>query len=397
MANEHIGRLVQFGLGEETVASGTAAAPVGWLKKVQATLMPMADNVDNDASIGTIGARLSVEKTRLHSAVAFQGPAHYNDMGYMLKAAFGSDTLTVPCTLGGVAGGTPAVGDSVSIAAPAMTGTIKYIAEGVTYIEVTGGTFDSTSNTQSMTDGTWTATVSGVDDAVFAHVFERVNTNNHTSFTLYGYDPVDPQRTTYGMLNTLDLEFASEALVSLSGEFIARKVADDATGSTPSYDVSDEPFIGRQTAVKFASSVSGLDGASAEALRTASVSIAKNVTNFHAIGSDEDASLHNQQFDVAGSFEGLFNSLDYQNFDQNGTSRAMRFYVNATDFTLGTGSVTPKLLIDFTEVDFVDFGKSEDANGVTTQTLGYRLNEVVDSGTSQVCVAVLTNTKATAY
>lgn len=393
---EHIGRLVQFGLGTETVASGTPVAPSAWLKKVTGTLMPMADNVDDEASIGTIGPRLSVQKTRKHSVLSFSGTAHFNDLGHLLKPTFGSAVLTVPCALGGIAGGTPAVGDTVSIVDPAMTGVIEYIAEGFYFIRVTGGTFNATSNTETLTNGTWTATVSGVDNAVFGHIFKRLNNNNHPSSTLYGYDPVDPQRATYGMMNNFNLEFASEALLAVSGDFLARKILDDATGSTPSYDVNDRPFIGRQTAVKFASTVSALDSASSEDLRTASVSVAKNVTNFHAIGSDEDASLHNQQFDVTGTFEALFNSLDYQNFDQDNTSRAMRFYVNATDFTIGASS-TPKLLLDFSNVNFVDFGKSDDANGLATQTLGYRVNEVLDTATSQVVVAVLVNSRTTAY
>jgi len=394
MANEHIGRLRQIGFSFETTP-GTGVAPAVWLEKVTGALIPVTDTVENTSSKGTIGARVRTQKVRKSTKLPFSGFARTTDLGYLLKALFGSVTLTVPCTLSGVAGGTPAVGDSVSIASPAMTGTIKYIAEGVYHIKILTGAFTASSNATTMTNGTWTATVGGIDNAIFSHVFERAENNNHPAATLYGYDPVDPQKSTYNLLSNLEINIASDNIIEISGEFEGQKIEDDATGSTPSY-VDQFDFIGRQTTVKLGDAISDLDAATAAEMSRFKISVAKNLAKFQRLGSDEDTSIHNQQWDMMGDFDALFNSLTFRDYDINNTAKAMRVYVNASDFVIGTAG-SPKLLIDISEAQFKEFTVPDGNDELLRQTLGYVQNEKADDDTSLVVVAVLTNDKSTTY
>lgn len=397
MSNEeHIGRLLQIGFGDE-VTPGVGVSPTRWIKKVTGILLPEVTTVDNESTIGTIGSRTNSEKTKSMTKFPFSGVAHTEDIGYFLKSVYGSATLTVPCTFSGVAGGTPAVGDSVSIVSPAMTGTIKYIAEGVYHIEVLTGAFTSASNTQTITDGVWTATVGGIDNLIFSHVFERLNNNCHPSKTIYAYDPVDPQRATYGMIDTFEMEMAAGELVSISGEFKAQQIEDDATGSTPSYDESEYNFIARQTQVKIGANISALDGATAEKLSRFKVSFSKNLLDFQAINGTVDIdAIFNQNWDVTGDFDALFNSLVLRDYDLDNSQLALRVLLNATDFTIGSAG-NPSLLFDFSEVGFRDWTSTDDNNALREQTLGFAQNEKTDSATSMIVVAVLTNTHSTAY
>lgn len=394
MANEHIGRRTQIGFGFE-VTAGTPVAPAVWFEKVTGALIPMTETVENNSSRGTIGNRVGIQKTKKSTKLAFGGYAKTIDLGYFLKALFGSVTLVVPCTLSGVSGGTPAVGDSVSVASPAMTGTIKYIAEGVYYVKVLTGAFTSSSNTQTLTDGTWTATIGGIDNAVFGHVFERAENNNHPAATVYGYDPVDPQKATYHMLSSFELNLAADNIIEVSGEFEGQKIEDDATGSVPAY-VDQFDFLGRQATVKIGNTISSLDAASAASMSRIKLSVAKNLAGFQRLGSDENTSIHNQQWDMMGDFDALYNSLTLRDYDLDNTKKALRIYINASDFIIGSAG-TPKLLIDISEAQFKDFSMPDDNDTLKKQTLGYVQNEKADDDTSLTVVAVLVNDKATTY
>ena len=390
MANEHIGRLQKVGLAKETTP-GTGVAPSVWLPQMSVEFKPISEKAIDNSAYGVIDEVFDSQTVKNMTEISLQGIFRDTNLGLLLYAAMGSTTVTVPCTLSGISGGTPAIGDSVSIVSPAMTGTIKYIANSTYYIEVLTGAFTESSNTQSMTDGTWTATVGGVDNSIFTHMFERANNNNHPSLTLTASDPVDPVRSAYAMVDSLELEVTNNNFMTFAASLKGKKL--EAASGSPSYS-TDNPFLGKFASVKFGDLTSDLDGASASELSRLKININKNVTDYQALGSDDVDSLHNQQFNVSGDLDALFNSETFRDYMLNSTKKACRLELANTDVTIGSAG-NPELLIDMARQSFRDWGSSGENNGLRTQTMGFDGEFSVSDAFT--IVMLLTNTQSTAY
>ncbi len=390
MANEHIGRLEQIGLGLESTP-GTGVAPTIWLPKVSAEFNPVSEKAIDDSAYGVIDEVFDSVTVKNMTEINFQGIFRDTNLGLLLFATMGLTFVTVEIELGSITGGTPAVGDLVSIVSPAMTGNLRYIAGGKYYIEVLTGGMLETSNAQDMTDGTWTGTVSAIDDDVYTHVFKRLNTNNPPSLSVTGHDPVDIIRVAYGIVDSLEIEVATANFVTYNASLKGKKL--EATTGTPVY-TADNAFLGKQATVKFNATFAGLDGASAVELSRMKVNINKNVIDYQALGSDDVDSLHNQQFNVSGDLEALFNSETFRDYMIDSTKQACRIEVTNTDVTIGTTG-NPKLQIDMVRQSFKDWGRSTDNNGLVTQSMGF--DGEFDVTEAQTITLLLTNAQATAY
>lgn len=390
MANEHIGRLEQIGLGLESTP-GTGVAPTVWLPKVSAEFNPVSEKAVDDSAYGVIDEVFDSITVKNMTEINFQGIFRDTNLGLLLFATMGLTYVTVELTLSGISGGTPAVGDSVSVVSPAMTGTLRYIAGGKYYVEVATGTLLETSNTETLTDGVWSGTISLIDDDVYTHVFSRLNTNNPPALSVTGHDPVDIIRATYGIVDSLEIEAATANFVTYNATLKAKKI--EATTGTPVY-TADNAFLGKQSTVKFNATFAGLDGASAVELSRIKVNINKNVIDYQALGSDDVDSLHNQQFNVSGDLEALFNSETFRDYMIDSTKQAMRIEITNTDVTIGT-SGNPKLQIDVARQSFKDWGRSTDNNGLVTQSMGF--DGEFDVSEAMTVTILLTNAQATAY
>lgn len=390
MANEQIGRLQKIGLGRESTP-GTGVAASVWLPKVSADFKPVSEKAVDSSAYGVIDEVYDSQTVKNMTEITLQGMLRDQNVGLLLLAAMGGVYKTVRATFSGVAGGTPAIGDNVSIVDPAMTGTIRYIANGFYYIQVLTGTFTASSNTETMTDGVWTATVGGVDNAIFTHIFYRVNTNNHQSLTVISDDPVSPIRSEYAMMDNLELEVAANSYLTFAATLKGKKL--ETTAPSPSF-VADNPFLGKFCTVKFADTTAGLTAASASELSRIKIAIKKNVTDYQAMGSDDVSSLHNQQFNVSGDLDALFNATTYRDYMLASTKKACRIRLVNTDVTIGSAG-NPELMIDLARQSFRDWGSSSENNSLRTQTLGFDGEfSVSDAFTT---IILLTNTKSAAY
>lgn len=390
MANEHIGRLQKVGLAKETTP-GTGVAPTVWVPQMSIDFKPVSEKALDNSAYGVIDEVYDSQTVKNMTEMTLQGIIRDINLGLLLYAAMGSTTVTVRCTLAGIAGGTPAIGDSVSIVSPAMTGTIKYIANNYYYIEVLTGAFNASSNTQSMTDGTWTGTVGGVDNAIFTHIFERLNTNNHPSLTVTASDPVDPIRSAYAMVDSLEIEASNNNFATFSSVLKGKKLE---AGSGAATYAADNPFLGKFASVKFAAATSGLDAAVASELSRFKLNINKNVTDYQKLGSDDVNSLHNQQFNISGDLDALYNSETFRDYMLDSTKRACRLSMINTDVTIGSAG-NPELLIDMARQSFRDWGSSSDNNGLRTQSMGFDGEFSVSDAFT--LIILLTNTQSTAY
>jgi hypothetical protein len=160
------------------------------------------------------------------------------------------------------------------------------------WVSTTSGTLV---NGDTVTNGTWTATA-GVTATAAAkgHFFERANTNNHQTFTLYDDDPVAAAKAVYSMINTFEISTEVGDYAKFTAEFRGKQM-ESTSGLSPSY--SDEnPFLAKDAFVYFAANEAGLNAATAQCMQNFRLAINKNLTDIQCFGSQDIDSLHNQQF-----------------------------------------------------------------------------------------------------
>lgn len=390
MANEHIARLQSIGLGKETTA-GTAVAATDWIPKMKGVFTPVVTKAKDESAYGTIDQLRDSVTVKQLTNVEIEGIARDQYIGNLLKAALGTAYITREMALTSVSG-TFQVGETVTGGTSSATGVIRRIEDSGDrlYVEVSSGTFAAS---ESITGGTSSATATAAHDTgVYAHVFARLNTNNHPSYTLYGDDPVQDYRAAYCMLDTLDIEVEVGNFAKVMAKFTGKK--DSTTTSSPSFSTDENRFMAAHANVYFAADLDSLDGASATKMERVKVTIEKNLEDYQALGSDDADSIHNKQFYVSGDLTALFNSTTLRDYVTASTKKAMRIEVINTDATIGSAE-NPDLRIDIAQVSFEEWTRSDDNDGLVKQTMGFSAEFDIAEGES--VAAVLLNTRSTVY
>jgi hypothetical protein len=354
MANEHISRrsAIWFGFEDPTL-KGTSVSVTVWVPKTGWVLKPEFEEAVDDSSYGVIDEVFDSETTKNFSKLPLEGILRDDLSGYLFSWALWTYESVFAFTA--TPTGTPLRGDLVyqwvSYWAATWTGYIRKIQT------ITWPVTLYRCNTESWTFASWTAvatepswtTYASVDSATYAsakwHFFSRANTNAHPTFTMYDTDPVATQKSTYGMVNSLELSAETWDYVKFSAEFRGKKM--EAWGSpTPSYTTQTE-FISRDSNVYFGDTEADLNWATATCMQNFKVNINKNLTDIQCFGSDDIDSIHNQQFTIDGDLEAIFNSETLRDYVVNSTKKAFRLELINTNATAIVTNVYPTVLVDW--------------------------------------------------
>lgn len=386
-----IGRKRQIGIGKESTA-GTAVAAAAWIPLTKPGFKPVSEKATDDSAYGNIDEIAEMLTTKNMTEISMEAILRDDWLGYLLLGAFGSESVTIKCSLASLSGSFT-VGETVTQAVSGAIGVVKRYEgspQNRLYIQVSTGTFTSGSN--AITGGTSSASaVPTYDSGVRAHIFTRLNSNNHPSFTIYKVDDVDTMRAAYCMIDSLDLEVAvpdfSRFMLKAKGKQMG------STSATPAY-VSANPWLAKHADLYFADTIIGLDAASAVAISRVKVTVNKNLTDYQALGDDDVASFHNRQFGIVGDFDAIFGSADIRDYMINSTKKAMRLVLLNDEVTIGNSS-NPRLDIELARVSFQDWKDSEDNNALVTQTMGFTAE--FDADAAYTGLAILVNDRTTAY
>ncbi len=231
-----------------------------------------------------------------------------------------------------------------------------------------------------------------VSGSVKDHTFTVDQTNNHKSFSLVGYDPVDEFRSTYNLLDSLEIEAVTGDFVKMTAVFKGKSIA-ATSGSSVTYTDSNE-FLAKHCTVRIAPDSTGVDAAATVAVTRFRLTIQKNVVDYLAFGDDDVASLHNQQLTVTGEFEMLYNSIYYRDAVQatgDDAKKAIKLTMTNSDVTIG-GSYYPTLTVLLYKAALETWSQSEEINGLVRQTVGFVGEYDVDN--SKTMQMILRNTTA---
>ena len=399
MSNEHIGRRQSIGLGRESVASGTSAAATAWLPKVSGVFKPKFESVKDDSAYGVIDEVYDSQTTKNMTEVEISGIVRDSWIGSLLHGAMGSWTPVSCITITGATGGTPARGDSITSATGTFVGKIKKVLliGAVTYYFVSTTSGVLTDAATNLTNGTWSGGTIGLKTAVKGHFFERLNSNTHPSFTVYGSDPVSDDKATYCMVDTFEIELKVGDYAKFNAKFQGKKLA--AAGAQSPVFTADNAFLAKHAAVKFAASESALNAATASSVQRFKLTINKNLTDVQAFGDTDISGIFNQQFGISGDLEALYNATTFRDYVATSAKEACRVSAVNTEATAilsaSADSIYPSIYIDMARLSFQEWSRSNDNNGLVNQTMGFSGEfKVADAMTLEI---LLINTNATGY
>lgn len=389
----HIGRLQAIGLGKESTP-GTPVSATVWIPKIQAEFMPEFEKATDDSAYGVIDEIYDTQTVKNMTKVSVNGIVRDNWIGNMFMATMGDHTLCKFITILNFAAGTPARGDTISSVAGSWAGTIRkvLIISAVTYylVEITSGTY---SDVTDVTNGTWTGGDSVEKTTVKAHLFTRLNTNSHPSYTFYGSDPVGDEYSAYVMMDSFEMELGSGDYVKFTSAWQGKQLV-TASAQSPAYS-SDNVFLAKHAEVYFGDAEDDLNAATASTVERFKFSVAKNLEAVQALGSDDVDSFHNKQFGVTGDLEGLYSDTVFREYVADSTKKAARVALINTAATALVTGVYPSIFVDFMRFSFTEWSRSSDNNGLVRQTMGftgeYSNNE---SATMEI---VLLNSNASSY
>lgn len=355
----YIGRLSAIGLGKEITRWTKVNAQVR-IPKTSWLLNPSTEVATDDSGYGVIDEVYDTYTTKNFSTLSLEWIVRDSFIGYLLLWALGKYTK---CYIykWTPSGWTPKRWDKTTSANATLKKVLKIW--GTTYY-----VFDREVS-WSITNGTWTMTVTEVSWAN-AHLFERDNSNQHPSFTLYDIDPVAWSYAPFCMVNTFELSCEVADYVKFSSEFQGKKMEAVGTTVSPAY-TDEDAFTASMAGVKFADNEAWLNDADEVCMQNFRISINKNITDIQCFGSTDVEALYNQQFGVEWDFEALYDDTVLRDYVLDSNKKAVRFYAENTNTTALATWIYPSIYVDLMKAGFTEWSKTDSANEIVKQTLGF--------------------------
>lgn len=200
------------------------------------------------------------------------------------------------------------------------------------------------------------------------HTITQSQANESLSLTIALKDQQRDERYAMGMLSSLEVAATVGDWVKFNADFFSKKPA--TITNTVAY-VAENEFKAKHIVVKVASTVAGLGGAAAVALKDVKFTISRNVNPYYALGSNDPNNIFAQEVEVKGDFTSLFDSITHRDTFINNTYQAMSITMTNTDVVIGTAA-NPKLVFTFPRVTLSDWGTDQALGSIVEQTLGFQ-------------------------
>jgi len=205
-----------------------------------------------------------------------------------------------------------------------------------------------------------------IETSVYKHSFTILNSNNHKTYSVCT-DWLDQKLSLYNMLDSFSLNAEVWGVINYTAMFKWKAEA-TTTWKTVTF-VSEECMKVSWMSVKFADSISWLTAASVIPVTSLNFECSKNVLDLFETWSIEPTSFHNQDFRTTWDMELIYRDDTYKAYNTAWTTKSMRITIIGT--TLIGATKYNELSFDFALLNFDEWDRSNDNDGITTQTLWF--------------------------
>ena len=149
------------------------------------------------------------------------------------------------------------------------------------FVSTTSGSLaDSTPIMNNPTVWTIATPLVTANAAIKGHLFERLNNNNHPSYTIYGADPIQDAANQssyapYCMVNKFDMTAKVGEFVTFDVDYMGKQMVTTSKQS-PAYTTAN-PFLAKHAHVYFANTEALLSSATAVCMQEFKFSMALNL------------------------------------------------------------------------------------------------------------------------
>lgn len=207
----------------------------------------------------------------------------------------------------------------------------------------------------------WSSSVTG--SWPYTHAFTVLNNNAHPTFTLWGKDDVKSFSSAYSMVSEFGISAVIGEYVNFTASFMWKKLVSESA-PTVTYSCTENPFRARDVKVYF----SDTEGSWGDAIPVTSLNltIAKNLYDHQTLGSLDIDSIHNQQLNVSGDMELLYEADTYLWFVRAWTKKFTKIEIVNTDVA---GDPTMTFILGKTAFETRD--QTDGNNDIVKQTVWF--------------------------
>ena len=240
--------------------------------------------------------------------------------------------------------------------------------------------------------GTDTPALHSGETTVYDHVMTIAQNVQHQSLAMYVHDPL--AAVDYSHANCvapqLDLELALKKFIDATVTIKGQKGTSIST-LTPS-QAEENRFVPQHVTFKVAATASGLDAASAYAVKGLKLTVDQNLDDDDVLGQTYPRDFLNKEVKVEGTLEAIFSSeADFKTAALANTAKALRIDIKNTDVTLGSGT-NPEIKIDLNKVFFTEYSVPRKLKDLVYQTVKFKA--VYSTTDSQMIKITAVNTVA---
>lgn len=208
-----------------------------------------------------------------------------------------------------------------------------------------------------------------VETGVYDHVYSVEQSVTHPSLTLAVKDANLDEAYPNSVIDSIKVEAELGNYVMMEAAFMGK--SDESDSNTVSI-ISERDFVPQMIEFKHASAQSGLDGASAVAIRKFSYEIRSNVSREDVLGvaNGDPADILGGAFVIEGSITLVHNNVTFEDLQNDDTYQALRIKMTHTD-TIGAAS-KPTLTLDLYRAKLSDYERNLSQNDLIEESFNFK-------------------------
>ena len=220
--------------------------------------------------------------------------------------------------------------------------------------------------------GTDTVTTHAGETVVYDHALTVAQNSQHQSLTLFVHDPLAAQDYSHALsvIHKMDIDYALKDFVKANVAVMGQQGAQKSTLS-PSASAENR-FVPQYLTFKVASNLSGLNAATAIAIKNLKLTIDDSIESQDVLGNVAPADFLNKEFKIEGTFEAIWqNESDFKTNAIANTPQALRLDLINSAVTIGSAA-HPEIKIDLAKVYFTEFSRPIKTKDIIYQTLKFK-------------------------